>query len=205
MSLKRFYFQLFYFNFAGSLAGNNEQIFTNINFVDMEDLCVTATEAQIKKEILASMNYLSMAAFFSKDEINRPGFAKLFFGAASEEREHAYKLIEYLSMRGRYQLYKTGKSKKMDFDFKKIVGDFNDTKLYPGIVIEPLQKTYFKDDLTTKEVDRTSGLVALKNALKLETFVTKSIRGLIKECENEKKNGNNDYHVSCQKSIFFIS
>lgn len=175
----------------------------------MKDGCVSATEKQIKKEILASMNYLSMAAFFSKDEINRPGFAKLFFEAAGEEREHAYKLIEYLSMRGRYQLDKTGQSITLDFDFKKIVGGFNDTSLYPGIEIEPLQKAYFKVDDTTKALakdkDRTSGLVALKNALKLETFVTKSIRELIATCENEKTNGNNDYHVSSQQSMIIVS
>lgn len=33
-------------------------------------------------------------------QVNRPGFAKLFFDASSEEREHALKLIEYLLMRG---------------------------------------------------------------------------------------------------------
>ncbi|CAH2210649.1 jg20597, partial [Pararge aegeria aegeria] len=39
-------------------------------------------------------------AHFSKDSVNRPGFAKMFFDASSEEREHALKLIEYLLMRG---------------------------------------------------------------------------------------------------------
>jgi len=39
-------------------------------------------------------------AHFSRDIVNRPGFAKLFFESASEEREHAIKLIEYLLMRG---------------------------------------------------------------------------------------------------------
>lgn len=39
-------------------------------------------------------------AHFSKDTVNRPGFAKLFFDSATEEREHASKLLEYLLMRG---------------------------------------------------------------------------------------------------------
>lgn len=52
------------------------------------------------EELKAAMQYMAMGAHFSKDTINRPGFAKLFFEAASEEREHAIKLIHYLLMRG---------------------------------------------------------------------------------------------------------
>lgn len=55
---------------------------------------------QIQKEIFASYQYMAMAAYFSRDTVNRPGFAEHFFGAAKEEREHALHLIEYLSMRG---------------------------------------------------------------------------------------------------------
>jgi hypothetical protein len=43
---------------------------------------------------------LFQGAHFSRDTINRPGFAKLFFEAASEERQHAIKIISYLVMRG---------------------------------------------------------------------------------------------------------
>lgn len=56
--------------------------------------------SQIRMEIGAAMKYLTMAAHFSKDSINKLGFAKLFFEASSEERGHAIKLIEYLLMRG---------------------------------------------------------------------------------------------------------
>lgn len=66
----------------------------------MEKKCIDATKKQIQMEIKASIVYMSFAAHFSKDVVNRPGFAKFFFGAASEEREHATKLIDYLSMRG---------------------------------------------------------------------------------------------------------
>lgn len=55
---------------------------------------------QIQKEIFASYQYLAMAAYFSRDTVNRPGFAEHFFGSAKEEREHALHLVEYLSMRG---------------------------------------------------------------------------------------------------------
>uniref|UniRef100_U5ET00 Ferritin n=1 Tax=Corethrella appendiculata TaxID=1370023 RepID=U5ET00_9DIPT len=62
--------------------------------------CLTEMETQIQMEFNASMTYLSLGAYFSRDTINRPGFAKFFFDAAGEEREHGIKLIEYLSMRG---------------------------------------------------------------------------------------------------------
>jgi ferritin heavy chain len=44
--------------------------------------------------------FLFQGAYFSRDTINRPGFAKLFFEASSEKREHAIKIISYLLMRG---------------------------------------------------------------------------------------------------------
>ncbi|XP_044757641.1 ferritin subunit [Coccinella septempunctata] len=69
-------------------------------WIDMVSPCVQSVRAQIQEEMNASMKYLAMGAHFSRDTINRPGFAKLFFKAASEEREHAIKLINYLLMRG---------------------------------------------------------------------------------------------------------
>lgn len=66
----------------------------------MVNPCIQAVRGQIQKEIDASMKYLAMGAHFSRDTVNRPGFAKMFFNSASEEREHAIKLIDYLLMRG---------------------------------------------------------------------------------------------------------
>ena len=66
----------------------------------MVEPCVRMLESQVKMEIGAAMTYLSMGAHFARDTINRPGFSKFFFEAASEEREHAIKIIEYLLMRG---------------------------------------------------------------------------------------------------------
>lgn len=62
--------------------------------------CIKKMRSQIQQELLASIQYLAMASHFSRDVVNRPGFAKFFFNAASEEREHAIKLISYLLMRG---------------------------------------------------------------------------------------------------------
>lgn len=66
----------------------------------MADTCTNSMRRQIQEEINAAMQYMAMGAHFSKDTVNRPGFAKMFFDAASEEREHAIKLISYLLMRG---------------------------------------------------------------------------------------------------------
>ncbi|XP_028138872.2 ferritin subunit isoform X1 [Diabrotica virgifera virgifera] len=69
-------------------------------WIDMHKECVHKMRGQVEEELKASMQYMAMGAHFSKDTINRPGFADLFFDAASEEREHAIKLIHYLLMRG---------------------------------------------------------------------------------------------------------
>lgn len=37
---------------------------------------------------------------FSRDDPNHKGFAKFFFAASLEEREHAMKLVEYQNLRG---------------------------------------------------------------------------------------------------------
>lgn len=77
-------------------------------WADMASTCVTLVRAQIQKEIDASYQYLALAAHFSKDNVNRPGFANHFFLAATEEREHAHSLIQYLSMRGELKDSVTG-------------------------------------------------------------------------------------------------
>ncbi|CRK88336.1 CLUMA_CG002115, isoform A [Clunio marinus] len=167
---------------AETCTRDANSLFRGIDFVDMRDECVTETEEQIKKEITASLKYLSMAAYFAKDSVNRPGFAKLFFDSASEEREHAYKLIEYLSMRGRYLRQKDKNSWKStipNFDISSLVKDSENLNVM-GVTLS---------DLTpAADAKTTSGLIALQNALKLETAVTKSIRNLVVKCEGEPFN-----------------
>ncbi|XP_030753117.1 ferritin subunit-like [Sitophilus oryzae] len=70
------------------------------DWIDMSSICVKRIRSHVTEELKAAMQYMAMGAHFSKDVVNRPGFAKLFFEAASEEREHAIKLIHYLLMRG---------------------------------------------------------------------------------------------------------
>lgn len=70
------------------------------HWVDMQEHCLNAIRYQISKEVNASYAYLALGAHFSQDTVNLNGFAKLFFDHASEEREHAEGLIEYMLMRG---------------------------------------------------------------------------------------------------------
>lgn len=143
------------------------------------------TKKQIGKEIQASVKYLTFGAYFAQDNVNRPGFAKFFFNAAAEEREHAFKLMEYLQMRGKYidMLPTTDK-----FDFTKLIKDAKN----------------FNGDASLS-VNPTDGLSALKLALKMEVIVTESIRNLIKFCESDSSDSRdaefNHYHVSNQYPI----
>ncbi|XP_036224125.1 ferritin heavy chain [Bactrocera oleae] len=123
---------------------------------DKSGQCLEEMRKQIQMEINASNIYLAMAAHFSRDVVNRPGFAEHFFKSAREERQHGSKLIEYLSMRGQLTDSVTDLIQLIDVDVK---------------------------------VD--SGVDALRQALELETKVTKSIRSLIKVCEKTP----NWYHL----------
>lgn len=67
---------------------------------DMVDPCIKLMEGQVKIEMHAAMTYMAMGAYFAQDTVNRPGFSKLFFESANEERGHAIEFIKYLLMRG---------------------------------------------------------------------------------------------------------
>merc|ERR1712002_1377352 len=55
---------------------------------------------QINMELYASYVYLSLSAYFARDDIALHGFSKRFREASHEEREHAEKLIDYQNTRG---------------------------------------------------------------------------------------------------------
>jgi ferritin heavy chain len=69
-------------------------------WTDIESSCYASIQNQIQEEFTASITYLAMGAYFSRDASYRPGLAKFFLDSAIEEREHAKKLIGYLHMRG---------------------------------------------------------------------------------------------------------
>ncbi|KAG5672574.1 hypothetical protein PVAND_002691 [Polypedilum vanderplanki] len=176
--------------------------FNNVEFVDMKRKCILETEDQIKKEITASLKYLSLAAYFSRDDVNRPGYAKFFFDAASEEREHAKKLIEYLQMRGRY------------FDLEdSAISNINIGSLVKGsekAELLSLGSEWMKAPEASKNKEVSAGLNALRTALKMEAVVTGSIRNLIATCEAEQVEGKkneifNDYHFADYLTGDFLS
>merc|ERR1712108_119375 len=55
---------------------------------------------QINMELHASYVYMSMAAYFDRDDVALAGFAKRFRENSTEERGHAMKFIDYQNMRG---------------------------------------------------------------------------------------------------------
>lgn len=141
---------------------------------NITEQCTTKVRLQIKKEIDASNKYLQLGAYFSRETINRPGFAHFFFEAAKEEREHASKLIGYLLMRGR------------------LTDNITESDDMAPIFSFPSEYT-----LDINEAKSYSGLAALKKAQKMETSVTESIKDVIAACEKEKKGDKeiNDYHL----------
>jgi len=137
------------------------------SWIDMVDPCIKILESQVKIEIEAAMKYLAMGAHFARDTINRPGFSKFFFESASEEREHAIKVIEYLLMRG-----------QLTNDVSKLI-KFPVSNNFTN----PIRQEW------------NSGEEALNDALKLEAQVTRSIRDIIITCETPQTSSFNDYHL----------
>ncbi|KAL3687548.1 hypothetical protein R1sor_013857 [Riccia sorocarpa] len=62
--------------------------------------CESAINDQINVEYNVSYIYHALFAYFDRDNVALPGFAKYFKEASEEEREHAEKLMKYQNMRG---------------------------------------------------------------------------------------------------------
>jgi len=145
----------------------------------MKDACIKGMRHQIQEEINASYQYLAMGAYFSRDTVNRPGFAEHFFKAAKEEREHGSKLVEYLSMRGQ---------------LTEGVSDLINVPVGLNPLEEPLNSQLIPANppQTVAKQEWTDGASALSDALDLEIKVTRSIRKLIQTCESKPYN---HYHL----------
>lgn len=135
------------------------------DWITIPDPCTKAMVDQVQIELTAAMTYMAMGAHFARDTVNRPGFSELFFKSASEEREHAIKILEYLLMRG-------------------------------GLT-EGLSKVIKNPQANATSWE--SGFKALKDALSLETLVTRKIRDIIAACESPAPDKFgvvfNDYHL----------
>lgn len=62
--------------------------------------CEAAVNEQINIEYQVSYVYHALFAFFDRDNVGLPGFAKYFKEASDEERDHAELLIKYQNKRG---------------------------------------------------------------------------------------------------------
>jgi bacterioferritin B len=62
------------------------------------DELTNALNEQIGNEFAASMQYLSIAAYFDRDNLVK--LAKIFYEQAGEERDHGMKLMDYLIRAG---------------------------------------------------------------------------------------------------------
>lgn len=149
-----------------------DETYLPTDWITMANTCVKLMMSQVQKELTASLTYLAMGAHFSRDCVNRPGFAKFFFESASEERQHAIKFIDYLTMRGNLT----------DYHLQVL-------NLIPDSI---LNKIPMKWDSVSH---------AMESALALETSVTEAIRQIIIECEQGKDTEGdvelvNDYHLS---------
>jgi len=60
--------------------------------------------------------YHALYAFFDRDNVGLPGFAKFFQESSIEEREHAEKLMQYQNKRGGRVKLNTIQSPVMEFD-----------------------------------------------------------------------------------------
>jgi len=76
---------------------------------------ITDISTQIRMELNASHTYMSMAAYFGRDDQAYRGFAKFFRKASDEERDHAMLLIDYLNKRGGYATLKTVHAPKVEW------------------------------------------------------------------------------------------
>ncbi|KAM4861020.1 ferritin, mitochondrial [Thomomys bottae] len=62
--------------------------------------CEAAINHQINMELHASYVYLSMAYYFSRDDVALNNFSRYFLHQSQEEREHAEKLLRLQNQRG---------------------------------------------------------------------------------------------------------
>lgn len=59
-----------------------------------------ALNLQISTELQASHIYMSLAAYFARDNVALPGLAKFFLNSSAEERDHATQMMNYMNERG---------------------------------------------------------------------------------------------------------
>jgi len=67
---------------------------------NFKEECEALINKQINMEFYASYVYMSMSAYFDRDDQAYPGFSAFFKKSSDEEREHGEKFIKYQNKRG---------------------------------------------------------------------------------------------------------
>merc|ERR1712076_298908 len=62
--------------------------------------CEALVNKQVNMELYYSYVYLSMSAYFARDDIALPGFADFFAKTSAKEKNHGAALMKYQTMRG---------------------------------------------------------------------------------------------------------
>ncbi|XP_057829788.1 ferritin-2, chloroplastic [Cryptomeria japonica] len=84
----------------------NELVQVSVNYTKsfarqrFDGACEAALNEQINVEYNVSYIYHALFAYFDRDNVALPGFAKYFKDASDEERDHAVKLMQYQNIRG---------------------------------------------------------------------------------------------------------
>jgi len=80
------------------------------------ETCESAINNQINVEYTASYAYHALFAYFDRDTVSLPGFAKYFQDQSAEEKEHAELLMKYQNRRGGRVMFKPLAVPEMKFD-----------------------------------------------------------------------------------------
>jgi len=126
----------------------------------VEEACLKTIWPQVDMELNAAFNYLQLAGLFDSEAVAKPGLAKFLYEAASEERQHAISMLEYIDRRG----YHNDTTKHQERQFT-----FNATKFTPPDVAD-LENLYEN---------------TLKGAILMEEEVTNEINKIVEACSTD--------------------
>lgn len=79
--------------------GDAVPITSPVIWTAMQSDCVEGLREQVQMKVDATFQYLSMAAYFSRDDVNMLGISSVFFAYSNENRRATKGLIRYLAMR----------------------------------------------------------------------------------------------------------
>jgi len=123
----------------------------------VKEACLEKIWDQVDMELNAAFNYLQLAGLFDSEAVAKPGLAKFLYEAASEERQHAISMLEYIDRRGYLEHKGTVRERGFKFDVEKF-------KLPDVTDLENLYEN------------------TLKGAILMEEEVTNAINKIVEDC-----------------------